>query len=174
MPHNELLHPRCNIGTDDHLFFTKFLISKLQDFLGKLLSPHGFLQFHMIVVLICNEWFLALHVLVLERQKLVFFSFSEFIFLYTSPIIWLLRSCHLYRDFFIWYNDLIPPLHVALCWDIGGTTCYQELPLVTCRMDSSWSFPEPELSRCFDWWERGCFLLPATDVIYMLPFIFLP
>ena len=57
-------------------------------------------------------------------------SFWYFIFPHPYTIILLLRSCHLNRALFIQSKDLLPPLHVELCLDIGRTTCCQVLPLV--------------------------------------------
>ena len=57
VPHNELLHRIYNIGTSDHLLFTKFLRSKVQECLDKLLSLLEFIQFHSVVVFFLNEWF---------------------------------------------------------------------------------------------------------------------
>ena len=73
-----------------------------------------------------------------------FFSSCGFIFPNPYPIIWLLCSFCLYcinSAFFIQYKDLLNPLHVSFCWDIGRTTCYQYLPLVTCRINSWRQFP---------------------------------
>ena len=105
--------------------------------------------------------------------KTRFFSFSDFIFPYTSPIIWLLRSCHLYRELFFWYNHLTLPLHVALCWDIGGTTCYQELPLVTCWMES---WRRISRTRAFSllWLMRKRLLLVAGSICHILVTLYLP
>ena len=58
-------------------------------------------------------------------------SFCEIILPHTSLIILLLRSFYINHSFFIQYNDLLPPTHVALYWGIVRTKCYQALPLVT-------------------------------------------
>ena len=136
VPHNEILHPSCIIDTDAHLLFTKALISKLQEFLGKLLFPLDFLQFYPIVILVWNEWFGWIHNIWVFNGKTSLFSFRDFILPLNSPIIWLLRSFNIDCNFFIWYNGLLPPLRVTLCWYIGRTTCYQALLLVTCWMNS--------------------------------------
>ena len=79
------------------------------------------------------------HYLGLEQQDLVEL-FCFFIFSHTSPITLLLCLCHLWcinLAFFLQYNEPPPPLHGVFCQNIGITTCYQALPLVTCRI-SSW------------------------------------
>ena len=63
VPQNYLLHPNCNIGTYAHLLLTKSPSSELQEFLGKLIFPIEFLQYHLIVILVWNEWFCWLHII---------------------------------------------------------------------------------------------------------------
>ena len=112
MPHNELLQPSCNIGTDAHLLFTKSPSSKLQELLGKIFFPLEFLQFHPIVILVYNEWFGWIHNIWVWNENTSVLSFCGFIFPHPSPIIWILRSYHLDSALFLQYNDLLPPLHV--------------------------------------------------------------
>ena len=135
MPYNEILHPTCNIGTYDHIVFTKSLRSYLQEFLGKLLFPLEFLLLYPIFILVCNEWFGWIYTIWVCNSKASLLLFHDFIFPHTSPIIWLLCSCHLDHTFFIQYNELLPLLHVAFYCYIGRTKLYQALPLVTCRMN---------------------------------------
>ena len=136
MPHNELLHPICNIGIDAHLLFTKSPSSKLQECLGKVFFPLGFLQFHSIVILVWDELFGWIHTIWVGNDKTSLWLFRKFISPHTYSIIWLLRLCHIDRALFTRSIGLLPPIHVAFCWNIGTTTCYQDLPLVTCRMNS--------------------------------------
>ena len=135
MPHNEFLHPSCNIDKYSHILFTKAPRSKLQECLGKLIPPLDFLHLHPIVILFWNEWFGWIHTIWVCNGKTSFLSFCGLILPQPSPIILLLHSFHLYRDLFIQSNELFPPLHVALCWYIVRTKCYKDLPLVTCRMN---------------------------------------
>ena len=51
VPHNELLLCSFNIGTATHLHFTKPPISDFQEYLGKLIFPLEFIQFHLILYL---------------------------------------------------------------------------------------------------------------------------
>ena len=138
MPHNQLLHCICNIGTADNLLFTKYLISELQECFVKVIYPLEFLQFHQIAIPTWNEQSGWIHTIWIWNSKTLLLLFHEFIFPHTSPIIWLICSCQLfclYFPFFFQSNDLLPPLHVASYWVIVRTTCYNELPLVTCRVN---------------------------------------
>ena len=135
MSHNELLHPSCNIDTDAHLLFTKALRSELQECLGKVLFTLEFLQLHPIVILVCNEWFGWIHTIWVCFGNTLLFSFRNFILPHPSPIILLLRSCHLYRAFFLWSNELLPTIRISFYRYISRTTCYQAIPLVTFRMN---------------------------------------
>ena len=110
VPHNQLLHCNCNIGTDAHLFFTKYLRSEFQEWFGKLLYPLEFLQFHMIAILIWNEWFGWIHTIWIWNRKTLLLSFHGFIFPHTSPIILLLCSCHLCCIDFSFFIYLPTPL----------------------------------------------------------------
>ena len=114
--------------------FTKYPSSELQEFLGKVL-PLDFIQFNPIAILLWNEWFGWLHDIWVRNGKTSLLSFCGYIFPHPSPIIWLLRSCHIDRSFFLKYNELLYPLHVSLCLDVGRATCYQAMPLITCRMN---------------------------------------
>ena len=136
MPYNEIIHPSCNIVTNARPIFTKFPSSKLQECLGKLLVPLDLIQIHPIVIVVCNEWVVWLHNIWVCNGNTSFLMFHYFIFPHNSPIISLLRLWHLDRDFFLYYNYLLHYLHFAFCWDIGITTCYQDLPHVTCHMNS--------------------------------------
>ena len=140
MSQNELLHPRCNIATHAHLLFTKALISKLQEILGKVILPPDFLRFYNIVILVWNEWFGWLQNIWVFNGKTSLLSFRDFILPRPFPIILLMRSFNIYRYFLLWYNGLLTPLRVTLCWDICRTTCYQDMPLVTCWMNSRQQF----------------------------------
>ena len=60
---------------------------------------------------------------------------------YLIPLQWFDRSAHdtfsvLITHFFSQSNDMLPPLYVVYCWNIVRTTCYQDLPLVTCLVNS--------------------------------------
>ena len=77
-----------------------------------------------------------IHTIWVWNGKTLLLSFHDFIFPHPSPIILLLRLCHLDRDLFLQSNNLLSPLHVEFCWDIGITPCYQGMPLVTCCMNS--------------------------------------
>ena len=61
VPHNQLIRFSCNIGTADHLLFTKSPSSEFQECFRKVLYPLEFIQFHTIVILIWNELFGWLH-----------------------------------------------------------------------------------------------------------------
>ena len=152
MPHKQILHPRCNIGTNAHLIFTKSPISKFQECLGKVLLPIDFLPFHPIVILVWNELFCWFHTIWFWNGNTSLLSCHDFILLHPSPIIWLLRSFHLDYAFFFQTNDLLPHIHVVLCWYIGRTTCYKALTLVNFRMNSLLWFPS----------NRSCLLLWPT------------
>ena len=91
----------------------------------------------------------------------------------TSPRMWILRSCHIDRALFLQCNDLLHPIHVALCWDIGRTTCYQAPTLVTCRMNSWRWFSSTRY--CLPLWlkTKRLILIANPDVICLLPFLFL-
>ena len=59
--------------------------------------------------------------------------FNDFNALLVSPFMsWFLLIISIYCP--------PPSLHVAQCWDIVRTTCYKELPLVSCRVNSWWIF----------------------------------
>ena len=134
MTHNKLLRCSCNIGTAAHLLFTKAPSSDFQEWFGKVLYPIEFLQVHLIVILIWNEWLGWIQAIWVLNSKTLLLSFHYCIFPHPSPIIWLLCSCHLLcLDFSLLFqsNDLLTPLRVAYCWVIVRTTCYQDLPLVT-------------------------------------------
>ena len=119
--HNQILYCSCNIGTASHLLFTKLLSSELQECFGKVLYHLGFLQFHLIVILIWNKLFGWLHTIWIWNSKTLLLSLNEFIFLHISPINLLLCLCLIFCIYFSFsfkFNDLLPPLHVASCWDI--------------------------------------------------------
>ena len=135
---NQLLHCSCNIGTDAHLLFTKGPSSEFQEFFGKVLYPLDFLQVHMVVMLIWNEWFGWLHTIWTCNRTTSLLLFHDCIFPHTSPTIWLICLFHLCcLDFYLFFqsNDFLPPLHVEYCWDIVRNKCYQDLHLVTCRVN---------------------------------------
>ena len=136
MSQNDLIYPSCNIFTYAHLLFIKSPRYKLQELLGKLLSPLEFIQLHMIVIIVWNEWFEFIFNIYIWNVKTLLLLFQDFILPHPSPIILLLCLCHIYHDFFLQYNYLIPLLHVAFSWDIGSNKCYQALPLATCHMNS--------------------------------------
>ena len=139
MPHNQLLHCSCNIGTSDHLLFTKSLRSEFQVCFVKVLYLLEFLQLHLIVLLIWNKWFGWLHTIWICNRKTSLLSFHDCILPHPSPMIWLLCSWHLFcldYPLFSQSNDMLPPLYVVYCWNIVRTTCYQDLPLVTCLVNS--------------------------------------
>ena len=176
-PYNDIIHISCNIGTASHLLFTKSRSSELQECLGKIIFPIEFFQFHLIFILLCNEWFGCLHTIWVCYGKTLFLSFCGFIFHNTSPIIWLMQSCHLFcinSALFIYSNEIIPPLNVALCWDIGRTIWCQVLLLVTCWMKYWRCFPAPYISCRFDWQERGLLLYQTPYIICMLPLLLIP
>ena len=142
--HNELIHLSCNIDTASNLRFIKSPRSELKKCFGKLIAPLDFIQLQAIVVLVWNEWFSCIHNIWVWNGKTSLFLFCSFIFPNTSPIILLLRSCHLFCiniAFYLQSNDIILPMHVELCWNIIRTTCYQAIPLVTCWMNSWWRLP---------------------------------
>ena len=117
VPHNEILRPMYNIGTDDHLLFTKYLSSELQECLGKLILPLEFIPFHHIFILVCNEYILWIHYIwVWYSNTLLLFLFSAFIFPHTSPMIWLMCSCHLNRAFFL---SLITSYPLYMFFNVG-------------------------------------------------------
>ena len=86
---------------------------------------------------------LASHYLNLEQQDL----FVVVLWLYLTSSLSNYLTALLVSSLMSWFfflfqsNDLLPPLHVAYCWDIIRTTCYQELTIVTCWVKSWW--------RCF-------------------------
>ena len=154
MPHNGLLQYICNIGTDARLLFTKSPSSEFQ-YLFCVLYTIEFIQFHIIVITIWNEWFGWIHTIWVWYGKTSLLLFCDFIFPHPSPIIWILYSFHLCCiEFYLFLqsNDLLPPLHVESCWYIIRTTCYQKLPLVTCRVNSWRGFFST----------RGCLFLLLT------------
>ena len=76
---------------------------------------------------------MASYYLVLKPQDLIVF------------VYWLYLPSSLSNNLttaliFIQSNDLLLPIHVALYWYIGRTTCYQDKPLLTFRMNPWWQF----------------------------------
>ena len=121
VPHNHILHRRCNIGTTAHLLLTKYPSYEFLEWFGKLINLLGFLQFHMVVIMIWNGLFGSIHTIWIWNSKTLLLLFYEFIFHHTSPIILLLFSCHLCCIYFSSFSNLItypPPLHFASCWDV--------------------------------------------------------
>ena len=122
-------------------------------------------------------WFFWIHTIWGWNGKTSFLSFHDFIFHNPSPIIWLLRLCHLFcfgRDFFIYSNEPLPPLHVSLYWYICRTACFQDMTLVMCWMNSWRTFPSTIYFSLL-WFNRKrlpIFLTP--DVICLLYLLFLP
>ena len=144
MPNNEIIHCSCNIGTATRLLFTKSLSSEFQECIGKLLFPLKFLQFHIINILVWDECFVWIQNIWFLNDKTSLLSFHGYIFHNPYPIVWLLCLCQLFcinSSFFIQSNELLTPFRVVLCWDIGRTTWYQSLPLVTFRIKSWRRFP---------------------------------
>ena len=107
VPHNQILCCRCNIGTNSHLLFTTSPSSKFQECFGKVIYPLQFLQFHTIVILIMNEWFVWIHTILIWNRKTLLFSFHDFILPHPSPIILLILLCHLFcLDFSLFFNPI--------------------------------------------------------------------
>ena len=143
MPRNHIIRCRCNIGTYTHLLFTKAPSSEFQECSVKLLYPLYFIRVHTIFILICNEWFGWLHTIWICNRKTLLLSFHDCFFPHPSSIVWLIWSCHLLClgfSFFFQSDDPITPLHVAYCWYVVRTKCYQDLRLVTCQVNSWWRF----------------------------------
>ena len=113
VPHNQILQWNYNIGTADHLLFTKSPSSEFQDWFCKVLYPLEFLQVHTIGILIWNEWFGWIHTIWICNSMTSLLLFYGCIFPHTSPMIWMLCPCHLCcLDFSLFFqsNDLLPPL----------------------------------------------------------------
>ena len=143
VPHNQLLHCSCNIGTAAHLLFTKSLSSEFQEWFDKVLYPLEFFSgsYGCYTYL---EWmvFLTSHYLNLEQKDpVVVVSLLYLPSSLSNDLTDLLVSPFLYVFSFIFQlNVFLPPPHVAYCWDIVRTTCYQEMPLVNCWVKSWWRF----------------------------------
>ena len=72
---------------------------------------------------------LASHYLCLGWQDLVVFVLRLYL---TSSLS--NNFTGVLMSIFLQYNYLLPPIHDLFCWDIGRTTWYQALTLVTFRM----------------------------------------
>ena len=103
VPHNQLIHCRCNIGTAAHLLFNKSPRSDFQECIDKVLYPFEFLQLHLIVILIWNELFGWLHTIWIWNSNTLLLSFYDFLLIYPSPIILLICLCHLCYPYFYFF-----------------------------------------------------------------------
>ena len=99
----------------------------------------SFFQFRPIVIILWNEWFVWNHIIWVCNGNTELFCFCYSVLTQPSLIIWLICLFHLLCpniSSFVYYNDLIPPIHAVLCWGIGRNACYQAMDLVTCRNNS--------------------------------------
>ena len=174
MPHNQILRCSCNIGTDAHLLFNKVPKSEFQECFGKVLYTLYFIQVHMIVMNIWNEWFGWIHSILIWNNKTSFLSFHDCIFPHPSPMIWLLYLCHLFcLDFTLFFNlmnyfILSMLLNVGILLELNSIRSCR-LSLVVWNLDGYFSAPED--ARCFYRQEGGWLFSPHPDFIYLLPFL---
>ena len=107
MTHNQLIKWSCNIGTADNLLFTLSLSAEFQKWFGKVLYLFEFLHFTPIVILIWNEQFAWIHIILIKNSKTLLLLCHDVIFPNPSPIILLLCSCVLsYLDFPLFFYPM--------------------------------------------------------------------
>ena len=90
--------------------------------------------------------------------------FCDFIFTHPFPITWLLRSYHIDCALLIQYYDILIPIHVDFCRDIGITTCYQGITIVNCHMNFWWRFSSTR--ACLPLWLTRKRLTLVSDSLY--------
>ena len=150
----EPLHYSCNIGTADHLLFTKYLSSEFQECFGKVLYPLEFLQFHSIVIRIWNEWLGWLHTIWIFNINTSLLLFHDFIFPHTSLIIWLLFSCHLCCPYFSLFFSIITSFPISMLFPVIILLELHDIsswPLSLVGWTLDIDFPAPEVDHRFDW-----------------------
>ena len=129
-------------------------------------------------IIVWNEWFGWIHMIWYWKGRTLLLSFHEFIFPHPSMIIWPMCLCHLDCALFIQSNNLFPPIHVVLSWYIGRTTCYKDIPLLTCHIKYWRQFPRTKACSPFlltikrltivaDYWCN----IPVTLVLPSLPLL---
>ena len=84
---------------------------------GKSLFTLEFLRFHLIVILVWNEWFFCIHTIWVWNDKILLLLFHGFIFPNPSPIIWLMWSCRLWCiNSYLFLQSNYPPPSSYSCW----------------------------------------------------------
>ena len=122
--------------------------------LVKVPYPLEFIKFHLIVILIWNEWFGWLHTIFIWNRKNPLLSFDDFIFPHTSPIIWLLFSFHLFCLNFSFFFNLMSSYPLSMLCTVGVLLELNDIsnfPLSLVGWNIGGYFSAQEVARRFDW-----------------------